>query len=251
MAMSRLRGASSVTSSLPIEIVPSVTSSRPAIIRSSVVLPQPEGPTKTMNSPSSISSSTRSTATTPPEKCFETCSRQMPATVSYQYQILVIGSTVVLTNSGFGTTLPPMAAERLEELVTESRSDDAGKRDLESTLELVRRMNDEDSTVADVVGRAAPVLARVIDGVVEHLARGGRLVYVGAGTSGRLAALDAEECESTFSAAPGQVVALVAGARLSSSADRDAAEDDEEAGRREIRDLGVSDADAVVAMSAS
>jgi N-acetylmuramic acid 6-phosphate etherase len=112
-------------------------------------------------------------------------------------------------------------------------------------------MNDEDSTVAEVVGRAAPVLAPVIDGVVERLARGGRLVYVGAGTSGRLAALDAEECESTFSAAPGQVVALVAGARFSSSADRDAAEDDEDAGASEIRDLGVSDADAVVALSAS
>jgi N-acetylmuramic acid 6-phosphate etherase len=144
-----------------------------------------------------------------------------------------------------------MAAERLEELVTEGRSDDAGNRDLESTLELVRRMNDEDSTVADVVGRAAPVLARLVDGVVERLARGGRLVYVGAGTSGRLAALDAEECESTFSAAPGQVVALVAGARLSSSADRDAAEDDEGAGARDVRDLGVSNADAIVAFSAS
>jgi N-acetylmuramic acid 6-phosphate etherase len=151
----------------------------------------------------------------------------------------------------FGITLRLMAAERLEELVTESRSDDAGKRDLEPTLGLVRRMNDEDSTVADVVGRAAPVLARLIDDVVERLARGGRLVYVGAGTSGRLAALDAEECESTFSAAPGQVIALVAGARLSSSADRDAAEDDEDAGASELRDLGVSQDDAVIALSAS
>jgi N-acetylmuramic acid 6-phosphate etherase len=144
-----------------------------------------------------------------------------------------------------------MAAERPEELVTESRSENAGDRDLEPTLELVRRMNEEDSTVAQVVGRAAPVLARLIDDVVERLARGGRLVYVGAGTSGRLAALDAEECESTFSAAPGQVVALVAGAGLSSSADRDAAEDDEEAGVRAVQELGISAGDAVVALSAS
>ncbi len=144
-----------------------------------------------------------------------------------------------------------MAAERLEELVTESRSENAGDRDLESTLELVRHMNDEDSTVARVVGGAAPVLARLIDGVVERLARGGRLVYVGAGTSGRLAALDADECESTFSAAPGQVVALVAGAGLSSSADRDAAEDDEDAGADAVREAGVSAADAVIALSAS
>jgi N-acetylmuramic acid 6-phosphate etherase len=143
-----------------------------------------------------------------------------------------------------------MAAERLGDLVTESRSENAGDRDLQPTLELVRRMNEEDSTVAHVVGRAAPVLARLIDDVVERLARGGRLVYAGAGTSGRLAALDAEECESTFSAAPGQVVALVAGAGLSSSADRDAAEDDEDAGARAVRDVGVSAADVVVTLSA-
>ena len=144
-----------------------------------------------------------------------------------------------------------MAAERLEELVTESRSENAGERDREPTLELVRRMNDEDSTVAHVVARATPVLARLIDDVVERLVRGGRLVYVGAGTSGRLAALDAEECESTFSATPGQVVALVAGAGLSSSADRDAAEDDDQAGVRGMHELGISAADAVVALSAS
>jgi N-acetylmuramic acid 6-phosphate etherase len=112
-------------------------------------------------------------------------------------------------------------------------------------------MNEEDSTVADVVGRAAPVLARLIDAVVERLAGGGRLVYVGAGTSGRLAALDAAECEPTFSTAPGQVVALVAGARLPSSAEQDAAEDDEEAGARDVDALGVSSEDAVVALSAS
>jgi N-acetylmuramic acid 6-phosphate etherase len=112
-------------------------------------------------------------------------------------------------------------------------------------------MNEEDSTVAAVVGRAAPVLARLIDDVVERLAGGGRLVYVGAGTSGRLAALDAEECESTFSAVPGQVIAVVAGAGLSSSADRDAAEDDEDAGADAVRDLGVSERDAVIALSAS
>jgi N-acetylmuramic acid 6-phosphate etherase len=144
-----------------------------------------------------------------------------------------------------------MAAERLEELVTESRSGNAGARDLEPTLELVRQMNEEDSTVAAVVGRAAPVLARLIDDVVERLAGGGRLVYVGAGTSGRLAALDAEECESTFSAAPGQVIAVVAGAGLSSSADRDAAEDDEDAGADAVGHLGVSERDAVIALSAS
>src|SRR5690348_14253416 len=79
MAMSRSRGSSSVTSTSPIEIVPSVISSRPAIIRKSVDLPQPEGPTSTMNSPSSTARLTSSTATTPPENALVTFSSSIPA----------------------------------------------------------------------------------------------------------------------------------------------------------------------------
>ena len=78
--MSRERGGSSVTSPPPIEIVPAVTSSRPAIIRSSVDLPQPDGPTRTRNSPLPIVSETSSTATTPPEKTLVTLSRTISDT---------------------------------------------------------------------------------------------------------------------------------------------------------------------------
>jgi N-acetylmuramic acid 6-phosphate etherase len=87
--------------------------------------------------------------------------------------------------------------------------------------------------------------------VAERLAAGGRLVYVGAGTSGRIAALDAEECESTFSTAPGQVIALVAGADAATSAGRAAAEDDADAGAADVSGAGVTAADAVVGISAS
>src|SRR5262249_12882941 len=80
--MSRSGGSSSVTSTSPIEIVPSVISSSPAIIRSSVDFPHPEGPTSTMNSPSSTVRLTSSTATTPPAKAFVTFSSSMPATAS-------------------------------------------------------------------------------------------------------------------------------------------------------------------------
>src|SRR6266540_3275912 len=92
--------------------------------------------------------------------------------------------------------------------VTERRR--ADELDLRSTRELVELMNREDATVPAVVGAAGPQIAVVVDEVVARLARGGRLVYVGAGTSGRLAAADSAECEATFAAAPGQVLALVA-----------------------------------------
>jgi len=105
--------------------------------------------------------------------------------------------------------------------------------------------------VPAAVAAAGDELAVAIDAIVERLRGGGRLVYVGAGTSGRLAALDAEECESTFATEPGQVTAIVAGASLGSAAERDAAEDDGEAGADAVRGLGIARDDAVVGVSAS
>jgi N-acetylmuramic acid 6-phosphate etherase len=129
-----------------------------------------------------------------------------------------------------------------DEPVTERRR--AEDLDLRSTRELVELMNREDATVPAVVGSAAEQIAAVVDEVAARLERGGRLVYVGAGTSGRLAAADAAECEATFSAAPGQVVALVA-------VEDAAEEDDAAAGEGAIAEAGVGPNDAVVAVSAS
>jgi N-acetylmuramic acid 6-phosphate etherase len=140
-------------------------------------------------------------------------------------------------------------AGSLEGLVTEERradSDHASR----STVDLVQTMNEEDTSVPSAVAAVSDELAAAIDAVVDRLAAGGRLLSAGAGSSGRIAELDAEECEGTFSTAPGQVIALVAGAGRS-SAEREAAEDDAEAGRRAIEELGVSSADAVVGVSAS
>jgi N-acetylmuramic acid 6-phosphate etherase len=139
----------------------------------------------------------------------------------------------------------------LDDLVTEARLAEGADYDLSSTAELVELMNREDATVPAAVASAAEAIAATIDAVVARLARGGRLVYVGAGSSGRIAALDAAECESTFSTKPGQVVALVAGARLASPREQEAAEDDAEAGASELRALGIGEADAVVGVSAS
>jgi N-acetylmuramic acid 6-phosphate etherase len=140
--------------------------------------------------------------------------------------------------------------QNLGQLVTEGRPP-TGNYDDRSTQELVELMNREDAAVPAAVGRANAALAAAIDAVAERLRAGGRLAYVGAGTSGRLGELDAAECESTFSTAPGQVVAVVAGADLASAQERDAAEDDAEAGARALRELEVSARDAVVAISAS
>src|SRR5712692_10480138 len=138
-----------------------------------------------------------------------------------------------------------------EQLGTEARDAAGADLDLRSTLELVELMNAEDTTVPAAVASAAPAIAALIEDVAARLARGGRLVYVGAGTSGRLAALDAVECETTFSVPPGQVVALVAGGTARSAAEQEAAEDDAAAGSRELEALGVTEADAVVGVSAS
>jgi N-acetylmuramic acid 6-phosphate etherase len=138
----------------------------------------------------------------------------------------------------------------LDELSTEARAERPDF-DLSSTAELVALMNDEDATVPGAVGEVTAELAEAIDAVVERLRGGGRLIYLGAGSSGHIAALDAGECEATFSTEPGQVVALVAGAGLASAEEREAAEDDGEAGRHAVEELGMSGRDAVVGVSAS
>ena len=145
---------------------------------------------------------------------------------------------------------PSEGPETLDGLVTESRRADGNYASL-STRELVELMNAEDASVPAAVGAAAEEIAAALDAIVERLAGGGRLVYVGAGTSGRIAALDAEECEATFSTPTGQVVGLVAGADAASAEAREAAEDDGAAGRRAVEELGVSSRDAVVGISAS
>jgi N-acetylmuramic acid 6-phosphate etherase len=129
-----------------------------------------------------------------------------------------------------------------DQLGTEARDAAGADLDLRSTRELVELMNAEDATVPAAVAGASAGIAALIDAIVARLRRSGRLVYAGAGSSGRLAALDAAECGPTFSA--GDVVLAVA-------AEQDAEEDDAAAGGRAVEALGVSAADAVVGISAS
>ena len=112
------------------------------------------------------------------------------------------------------------------EPVTEQREALHADIDLLSTIELVELVNDEDSRVAPAVREAAPTLAAAIEAIVERLAGGGRLVYVGAGTSGRLALVDAAECGPTFGLADGRILAIVAGGAHAHAVAQEAAEDD-------------------------
>lgn len=138
-----------------------------------------------------------------------------------------------------------------DRLGTEARDEAGADLDLRSTAELVELMNAEDTTVPAAVADAAPAIAALVDDVAARLALGGRLVYVGAGTSGRLAALDAVECETTFSVEPGRITALVAGEGAASALEQEAAEDDEDAGRADVARLALGERDAVVGISAS
>jgi N-acetylmuramic acid 6-phosphate etherase len=137
------------------------------------------------------------------------------------------------------------------EAITEGRVEEHADLDLRPTRELVELMNDEDATVAAAVRDAAAPLAAAIDGIVKRMERGGRLVYVGAGTSGRLAAVDAAECGPTFGLRPGLVVAIVAGGLEAIAVAQEAAEDDADKGAADLAAAGVGPADAVVAISAS
>jgi N-acetylmuramic acid 6-phosphate etherase len=135
--------------------------------------------------------------------------------------------------------------------VTEQHHADHADLDLRPTRELVELINDEDAIVAGAVRQAAPALAAAIDAIVGRLQAGGRLIYVGAGSSGRLALVDAAECGPTFGVPPEQVVAIVAGGAHALAVAQEAAEDDADAGGADVTAAAVSSRDAVVLLSAS
>lgn len=134
---------------------------------------------------------------------------------------------------------------------TEQRNSRSRGLDRKSTLEILRVLNREDARVALAVRRELSVIARAVDAIVKAFRRGGRLFYVGAGTSGRLAVLDAAECPPTFGTPPRMVQAIIAGG---SRALRRAAEDAEDSaadGARDLRRVAVGRRDVVVGLSAS
>jgi len=136
-------------------------------------------------------------------------------------------------------------------LITESVNPRSRAIDQLTTLEMVRLMNDEDAQVAPAVALEAEHIAAAIDAIAERMLRGGRLIYVGAGTSGRLGVLDAAECPPTFSTSPDQVVGLIAGGASALTRSIEGAEDDPHIGARDIASINVTDRDSVVGIAAS
>jgi N-acetylmuramic acid 6-phosphate etherase len=120
-----------------------------------------------------------------------------------------------------------------------------------SSLEIVQMMNDEDGMVATAVRAVLPELARAVDGIVECLRAGGRLFYIGTGTSGRLGVLDAAECPPTFGVAPELVQGIIAGGYEACHRAVEASEDDAYAGAHDLGQHGFTKADALVGIAAS
>jgi len=122
---------------------------------------------------------------------------------------------------------------------------------MSATLDLLTRLHEADRAVEDAVGATLPAIARAADAIASRLEAGGRWFYAGAGTSGRLAALDAAEIPPTFGTDPSLVVALLAGGREAMLEAKDGVEDDADAGARDLVAAGLHGKDAVVGVSAS
>ena len=139
----------------------------------------------------------------------------------------------------------------LKALTTEARNPRTMELDALSTLELVTVMNDEDRKVADAVQRELPRIAAAIDAIAARMHKGGRLFYVGAGTSGRLGVLDAVECPPTFSATTEQVQGLIAGGPGAFLQAVEGAEDDAALGAADVQAKAIGPKDVVVGIAAS
>lgn len=139
----------------------------------------------------------------------------------------------------------------LETLTTEAFRPELAEIDRLPTLEIARIMNGEDATVPAAVAARLPQIAAAIDGIAERMAGGGRLLYVGAGTAGRLGILDASECPPTFDTDPSQVVGLIAGGPEAMVTSVEGAEDSAELAARDLDALRLTDRDTVIGVSAS
>lgn len=139
----------------------------------------------------------------------------------------------------------------LEHLTTESRNPASEDLDGLTALEIVRLINAEDAKVAAAVAHETNAIAKAIDVIADRLERGGRLVYIGAGTSGRLGVLDAVECPPTFNTDPSQVVGLIAGGRQALTTAVEGAEDRPELAVEDLKSVHLTGDDVLVGIATS
>ncbi|MGR5367764.1 N-acetylmuramic acid 6-phosphate etherase [Photobacterium damselae] len=139
----------------------------------------------------------------------------------------------------------------LSQLVTESRNQASHAIDTLSTLDMVTVINQEDQKVALAVEKTLPEVALAVDAIADAFMVGGRLIYMGAGTSGRLGILDASECPPTYGSNPNQVVGLIAGGHKAILKAVENAEDNQELAEQDLQNLGLTENDVVVGIAAS
>lgn len=139
----------------------------------------------------------------------------------------------------------------IDHLTTEARNPASTQIDSLSAIEIVRLMNEQDAEVAAAVRTQTEVIAQAVDVIADRLGAGGRLIYIGAGTSGRLGVLDASECPPTFSTPPEMVVGLIAGGPPALTRAIEGAEDIAEHGQRDLAEIGLSAQDVVVGIATS
>ena len=144
-----------------------------------------------------------------------------------------------------------MLRAELDTLMTEASDPQHRDLDTYSTAELVRAMIAEEALVPAAIDRAGPQIVRAVDALVERMRRGGRLIYCGAGTAGRMGVLDASECPPTFGTDPSLVIGLIAGGEDAIQHAIEDAEDDRAAGIRDLAGLELREVDTVVGLSAS
>ncbi len=148
-------------------------------------------------------------------------------------------------------TVPERVLDELTHLVTEQRNPRTRDIDLVDIESALRLINDEDQSVPATVRAQIPAIARAVECVERSLRAGGRLVYIGAGTSGRLGVLDAAECPPTFGTDPHQVVGVIAGGPPTLLRSSEGVEDRAEQARSDLEDIGLEARDTLVAITAS
>ena len=139
----------------------------------------------------------------------------------------------------------------LKTLTTESRNENTMDIDQVSTLEMVKKINNEDKKVAEAVEKELPKIAEAIDCIVERMYKGGRLIYIGAGTSGRLGILDASECPPTYGTSEELVQGLIAGGTEAIFRAKEGAEDSKELAVADLKDKNITENDTIVGLAAS
>ncbi|WP_440872079.1 N-acetylmuramic acid 6-phosphate etherase [Vibrio diabolicus] len=139
----------------------------------------------------------------------------------------------------------------LSHLVSEGRNPETMDIDLLPSLDIVQRLNQQDKLVPIAVEKVLPEIAQAVDKITEAFKVGGRLFYIGAGTSGRLGVLDASECPPTFGTAPEMVVGIIAGGKEAMFRAKEGAEDDPELGEQDLKENALTQRDVVVGIAAS